>query len=431
MSLVGMTRWRTLVLATAGFNLSFLLWFSFAPFMGAISGEFGLSLAELGVLASAAVWMAPFGRMLSGWLSDRYGAPTVFAVVLVGSGLVSVLSGLVERYWVFFLCRLVVGTAGVTFVIGIQHVAQWFPSEQVGTAEGIYAGIGNAGAGAGALLLPQLFGADWRTAFVVTGAASVVLGVVYYVFGEAAATDRAAQQAADGATARGFAHVATRYGVVALSLAYAMSFGLVLAMNGWLPTYFDVGFGSGLTVAGTFAAAFALASGVLRPISGYISDVLVRRERNLLSVFPGRYREQWTFVCLLAVAVLLSVLTGAGLSGNVLLTVVVTVLLGVACGWAGGAIFAQVPEMFPDRTGAAAGVVGGIGTFGGVVYPLLFSYAAELDAIHFGYVFVAVTMFPIVLLNAWLFRPHLAARANVAGFGSFLESASAAGGTDE
>lgn len=66
MGLIRMTKWRTLVLATVGFNFSFLIWFSFAPFMGLMAEEFGLSLAEIGVLASAAIWLAPFGRMLTG-----------------------------------------------------------------------------------------------------------------------------------------------------------------------------------------------------------------------------------------------------------------------------------------------------------------------------------------------------------------------------
>jgi NNP family nitrate/nitrite transporter-like MFS transporter len=414
--MIRMSKWRTLLLATTAFNLSFLIWFSFAPFTGPIGEEFGLGLAELGVLSSAAIWMAPAGRMITGWLSDRFGAPTVFAIILGYVGVFSIASALVESYWMFFVLRLVVGTAGITFVVGIQHVAQWFPDEQVGTAEGIYAGFGNAGAAGGALLLPRLFGANWRAAFVAVGIASIVLAVVYYTIGQPAADGADAEAAAESASLKGFAHVATRYGVIALALAYVMSFGLELSMNGWLPTYFREGFGSNLVIASTFAATFSLAAGCLRPIGGYVSDRLVRDERELLPFFEGRYREQWTFVCMLAVVGTMVGLALAGSTGNVLLVVGAGFLVGTACAWTEGAIFAQVPAMFPNRTGAAAGVVGGIGTFGGIGYPLVYSYVAELGYLHAGYVVVAATMLPIVALNAYVYRPAIARRANVDGF---------------
>ncbi len=430
-----MTKWRTLLLATASFNLSFLIWFSFAPMMSPIREDFGLSLAAAGILASAAIWMAPAGRIITGWLSDRWGAPTVFAVVLVYVGVFSIASGLVstDRYWLFFALRLVVGTAGITFVIGIQHIAQWFPNEQFGTAEGLYAGFGNAGAAGGALLLPQFFGTDWRTAFIVTGALSILFGVVYFVVGEDASTEEKAQKTKESATLKNVAHVATRYGVIVLSLAYVMSFGLELSMNGWLPTYFEEGFGSNLAIAGLFAATFSVAAGVLRPIGGYVSDYLARNEKNIIPFFEGRYREQWTFVCLVAIVLLLGAMTFAGRTGSVLLVVGVGFLVGTSAGWAEGAIFAQVPAMFPDRTGAAAGLVGGIGTFGGIGYPLVYTYAAEAGAIHMGYVVVAATMIPVVVMSAWVFQPKIAEVANTEGvvFGSETATVEKAPPTDD
>lgn len=428
--MIRMTKWRTLALATASFNLSFLVWFSFAPFTGPIGESFDLSLAELGVLASAAVWIVPFGRVLTGWLTDRYGATRLFAAALVCVGVASAASGFADSYRTFFALRLVVAAAGVTFVVGIQHVSQWFPEEQLGTAEGIYAGLGNAGAAAGALVLPRVFGtgwrgpvfdAGWRAAFFYVGVAAALLGVVYYVLGEDAATEERAQAAADGATLEGLAHTATRYGVVALAFGYLLSFGMEISMNSWLPTYFRTGFGADLVLASTFAAAFSLSSGCLRPISGYVSDRLDRSERTLLPVFEGRYREQWTFVCMCYLLVALVALTLAGRTGNVGLTVGAVALVGLGCGFTSGAIFAQLPAMFPDRSGAAAGIVGGFGTVGGVAFPLVFSWTASRGQIHAGYALVAVVVVPIVLLNAYVYRPEIARRANVDGLVSFSD----------
>ncbi|MFB6252341.1 MAG: MFS transporter [Halobellus sp.] len=419
-----MTKYRTLLLATVGFNFSFLIWFSFAPFTGPMAEEFGLSLAEIGILASAAIWLAPFGRILTGWLSDKFGAPTVFAIVLAYVGVFSMWSAVAESYAVFFTTRLIVATAGITFVIGIQHVSEWFEEEELGTAEGIYAGIGNAGAAGGALILPRVFSTEWagplfttnwRAAFFYTGVVAILLAVVYYVFGEAAKSDAKRQATKDGAGLREWVFTATRYGTIVLALAYVMTFGLELSMNGWLATYYREGFNTqNLVLASTFAATFSVAAGLLRPIGGYVSDLLARTERNILPVFHGRYREQWTFLALCFVVVTMFGMTLAGLSGHVLVAVATGFLVGMGCAFAEGAIFAQVPAMFPNSSGAVAGVVGGVGTIGGIAYPLVYT-APFLANLHIGYSIVAVSMIPIVLLAAWVFQPHIAARATDEG----------------
>jgi NNP family nitrate/nitrite transporter-like MFS transporter len=425
MSLIKMTKYRTLVLATIGFNFSFLIWFSFAPFTGPMAEEFGLSLAEIGILASAAIWLAPFGRILTGWLSDKFGAPAVFAIVLGYVGVFSMASAFAQSYSVFFVERLIVATAGITFVIGIQHVSEWFEEGELGLAEGIYAGIGNAGAAGGALILPRvfsegwsgpLFETNWRAAFFYTGVVSILLAIVYYTLGEAAKSEAKREATKQSADFKGWLYTATRYGTVVLALAYVMSFGLELSMNGWLATYYREGFNTdNLVLASTFAATFSVAAGLLRPIGGYVSDRLARAERDILPVFQGRYREQWTFVTMCFIVVAMLGMTLAGLTGQVLVAVAAGFIVGTSCAFAEGAIFAQVPAMFPNSSGAVAGVVGGVGTIGGIVYPLI--YAAPLmPNLHTGYSVVAVTMIPIVLLAGWVFRPHIAERATESGF---------------
>ncbi len=425
MSLVKMTKYRTLVLATVGFNFSFLIWFSFAPFTGPIADAFGLSLADIGILSSAAIWLAPLGRVLTGWLSDKFGAPTVFAIVLAYVGLFSMASAFAQSYTVFFVERLIVATAGITFVIGIQHVSEWFEEEQLGTVEGIYAGIGNAGAAAGALILPRVFPAgwsgplfqtNWRAAFFYIGVISTILAVAYYAFGEAAKSEEKRQATKESASFGGWVYTATRYGTVVLALAYVMSFGLELSMNGWLATYYREGFNTNnLVLASTFAAMFSIAAGLLRPLGGYVSDHLAREQRNILPVFTGRYREQWTFVSLCFIVLMMVGMTLAGLSGNVLLAVGTGFLVGMGCAMAEGSIFAQVPALFPNSSGAVAGVVGGVGSVGGIIYPLVYS-ASILPNLHVGYSIVAVSMIPIVLLTAWVFQPTVARVATEAGF---------------
>ena len=424
---------KTLVMATIMFNLGFVIWFSFAPFTGEIAEEFGLSIADLGIVASAAIIAVPLGRILIGPLTDRYGADVTASATMLVVGAFAILSAFSQSYEVFTGSRIIASLAGITFVIGIQHVSEWFEAEELGTAEGIYAGIGNAGAGLGAYLtLPRIFGenyadpifgsgflavsSNWRAAFFYTGLLAVLVGIGYYVFTEPA-KNRAKREATQaGVSFQQWKFIVTRYGAVVLSAAYIMSFGLEVAMNGWLGTYYREAFGQGdIVIAATFAATFSVAAGLLRPIGGYVSDLVQRKELNILPFFEGEYRNQWTFTTLVFIVVMMVAMTIAGLTGNIYIAVVTGFFVGMSCAFAEGAIFAQVPAMFPDNSGTVAGIVGGIGVSGGVIYPIVFSHAL-LPNLHVGYAIVAASMLPIVALSAWVFQPRIAAIANDHGW---------------
>ena len=419
-------KWVNLLLATAMFNLGFVIWFSFAPFTGEIANEYGLSVAQLGLVSSAAVIAVPLGRIIIGPLTDRFGAPVTAGFTLVIVGIFSIVSAFAPNYEIFTVSRVIASLAGITFVIGIQHVAQWFEAENLGLAEGIFAGVGNAGAGLGAYFtLPRIFGdgysdalfaSNWRAAFFYTGVLAIVLGIVYFVVGDAAKTEERRQAAKQGVSLQQWLYIATRHGAVVLSAAYIMTFGLEVAMNGWLGTYYREGFGQGdLVIAATFAATFSIAAGLLRPLGGYISDVMARNEKDILPWFEGRYREQWTFATMAFVVLALFGMTAAGLTGNIYIAVFAGFLVGVGCAFSEGAIFAQVPAMFPNNSGSVAGIVGGIGTVGGSVYPLLFA-APFLPNLHVGYAVVALTMIPILALTAWVFQPGIAENATEDGW---------------
>ena len=426
-------KYRNLILATTMFNLGFVIWFSFAPFTGSIAEEFGLSVQDLGIVASTAIVAVPLGRIVIGPLTDRFGANVTGGVTLVVVGGFAILSAFAQSYEVFTASRIVASLAGITFVIGIQHVAEWFEEESLGTAEGVFAGIGNAGAGLGAYFtLPRIFtegyvdpifgpsflatSSSWRAAFFYTGVLAVVLGVVYYVFCGAAKSAEKREATRAGVGWRQWRFIATRYGAVVLSVAYVMTFGLELAMNGWLGTYYREAFGQGdVVIAATFAATFSIAAGLLRSIGGYVSDLVARKEANILPVFHGEYRNQWTFATLVFVMLSMFGMTAAGLTGNIYVAVVAGFFVGMGCAFSEGAIFAQVPAMFPNDSGTVAGIVGGVGTVGGVVYPLAFS-AALLPNLHVGYAVVGASMIPIIALTAWVFQPSISEVANTRGF---------------
>src|SRR5579883_3618020 len=231
-----------LVIATFGFFWCFLMWFSTAAFSPSIAAHYHLGIKDMGLLASSAMWMAPVGRMAAGWAADRFGAPRAFALVLGVCGAVSIASAYTTSYSLLFVERVIVAAAGVSFVIGIQHVAQWFEPHEIGTAEGLYAGTGNAGAGVGALLLPRIFGTDYQSAYLWMGIVALAIAAWYLRRGCAARSAARRLTARQAGGWKGAMFVWSRYIAIALMLAYAMSIGLEIAMNAWLPGYFARGF---------------------------------------------------------------------------------------------------------------------------------------------------------------------------------------------
>ncbi len=410
-----------LVIATIGFFWCFLMWFSTAAFSPSIAAHYHLSVAALGLLASSAIWMAPIGRIFAGWASDRFGAPHTFAVILAGCGLVSMLSAVTTNYNLLFFERVIVAIAGVSFVVGIQHVAQWFDAQEIGTAEGLYAGTGNVGAGMGALFLPRIFGTDYRAAFAWLGAIAILLAAWYLLRGRAAKSVERRATVQQHSNIRGAVFVWSRYIAIALMLAYAMSFSLEIAMNAWLPGYFTRGFHDAILAlgfsgvagtqiaAGTFAAVESFCASLFRPFAGYLSDLFQQKGWTPLPfiarTLPYAPRLHWLGISLILVTVCMIGLTLAGLSGSLHAFVLLLVALGICISFGTGGTFALVPLLFPHRPGAAAGFIGGVSTAAGIVYPLIFASGSN---IHLGYLHVALYMFvPIILFYFWAARHEL------------------------
>jgi MFS family permease len=144
--------------------------------------------------------------------------------------------------------------------------------------------------------------------------------------------------------------------------------------------------------AGSFVAVESFNASLFRPFAGFMSDLFQRRGWTPLPFIakelPYAPRLHWLGIALILITVSMAGLTIAGLYGSLPLSVVTLVALGIFISFGTGGTFALVPLLFPDRPGIAAGFVGGISTFGGIVYPLIFARrlsvrrALHVRAIH-------------------------------------------------
>ena len=176
---------KTLHMTWFAFFLTFVVWFNLAPFRDEISQTFGLTGAQFKSLLILNVSMAIPARIIVGMLTDRFGPRKVYSALLLTASIPCFFFAFAQDYQQLAIARFALGFVGAGFVIGIRMVSEWFPHNELGTAEGIYGGWGNFGSAAAALTLPTLaliFGGEngWRYAVALTGALMLVYSFIYY-----------------------------------------------------------------------------------------------------------------------------------------------------------------------------------------------------------------------------------------------------------
>jgi MFS transporter, NNP family, nitrate/nitrite transporter len=176
---------KILHLSWFAFFVSFFVWFNLAPMLQAIKETFDLTKSEITTLLILNVALTIPARVIIGMLTDKFGPKLVYSVLLIVMAGPCFMFAFADTYTQLAVARFLLGTIGAGFVIGIRMVSEWFPHNELGTAEGIYGGWGNFGSAAAAFTLPTvalMFGGPdgWRYAIAITGVMSLVIGVIYY-----------------------------------------------------------------------------------------------------------------------------------------------------------------------------------------------------------------------------------------------------------
>lgn len=176
---------KILHLTWFAFFLTFVVWFNLAPMLKDIQASLGLTKPQVTTLLILNVALTIPARILIGMLTDQFGPKRVYSGLLIVSAIPCLAFALADSFVQLAIARFALGFIGAGFVIGIRMVSEWFPANELGTAEGIYGGWGNFGSAAAAFTLPTvalMFGGEdgWRYAIGVTGLMAFVFGFVYY-----------------------------------------------------------------------------------------------------------------------------------------------------------------------------------------------------------------------------------------------------------
>jgi NNP family nitrate/nitrite transporter-like MFS transporter len=181
---------KILHLSWMAFFITFLVWFNHAPLLGMIAKSLNLTSDEIKTLLILNVALTIPARIVIGMLTDKYGPRITYALLLAISSIPCFAFAMADSFIQAAIARFALGFIGAGFVIGIRMVSEWFPANELGTAEGIYGGWGNFGSAAAAMLLPvlTLYFVDigiagdnaWRYSIGITGLLCLAFSFVWY-----------------------------------------------------------------------------------------------------------------------------------------------------------------------------------------------------------------------------------------------------------
>jgi NNP family nitrate/nitrite transporter-like MFS transporter len=371
-----------LVWITLAFFAGFAGVSAYGPIIAKLKTTMMLSPLWMGLLASCPALTGSLLRIPFGAMVDRFGGKTPILVLLslatAGVAGITLMFTLAPRptsvhYPLFLFFGVLCGCGIAVFSVGIPSVSYWYPQKKQGRALALYAGLGNLAPGLFAMALPSLVVAlGFITSYVLWFVLLAVLLVFVLIYMKDAPYFQYRQMGIDidpdalllacgeelipsGNALASIKKAGADWRTWALTFFYFVSFGGFIALTVWLPTYWAEFFSIGLVAAGLLTALYSLASSLLRVAGGFASDRL-GGETVVLASF-------------VAIALGAAVMAMAADAFAVALTGQMILALGM--GFANAAVFKLVPKYSPKAVGGAAGIVGGLGAFGGFVIPPL------------------------------------------------------------
>jgi NNP family nitrate/nitrite transporter-like MFS transporter len=334
----------------------------------------------MGILAASPALTGSLLRIPFGALVDRMGGkkPILILLTLAAAGVAGItlmfsLGGPPQpaHFPFFLLFGILCGCGIAVFSVGVPAVSYWYPQRKQGTALAVYGGLGNLAPGMFALLLPFLVERlGFTRSYVVWLIALLAMTALVFARMRDAPYFQYKQMGMDidpdalllacgeelvpsGRAMDSIRRAGVDWRTWALTYFYFVTFGGFIALTVWLPTFWTDGFKTSLVQAGLLTAAFSLSASLLRVVGGIAADRL-----------GGLRVAQASFLVVTAGALVL--VAGQGSFAAAFLG---QMLLALGMGVANAAVFKLVPKFTPKAVGGAAGIIGGLGAFGGFVLP--------------------------------------------------------------
>ena len=275
----GLGRFDAIVLTSLLWFLGKFVRFSFPPLFERIAGVYEISTAVLGTAFSGLLLVYALLQFPSGLLADRFSPVTVIGVGASLAALGALTLAFDAPLVVLFGSMLTIGAGtGVLKTVGIPLLSRTYP-EQTGRALGVFDTFGAFGGVAAPAVvvvfadLPGVFGAGWRTTFLLASVVGIGVTAAFVVRVPARLPDADG----DGTDPQGGipygAYAAmfrewrfSMFVVVTILFSFAYN-----AITAFLPLYLtrEAGLGSA-TASLLFSALFAVS--LVQLLTGEVSD---------------------------------------------------------------------------------------------------------------------------------------------------------------
>jgi MFS family permease len=346
-----------------------------------IGEEFKLDPEQLGRLLAA--FGVPYAllQVPGGWIGDRLGARKTLFLCGTVWAISTATTGFAIGMWSLIMFRIALGLGeGATFPTATRAMQSWVPSGRRSYAQGVthaFSRLGNA-------ITPAVFGGlilswNWRAAFVIVGAASLVWVVVWWMYFRDDPRDHPAITAADLARlppaspprARNVPWGRLTLRILPVTLTYFCYGWSLWLMLTWLPTFFQENFHINLKTSLLPLTIVYLAGFVGDAVGGIASDYLLHRTGRL--VFSR------------LVVIVIGMLGAAGFMIPVLSPhglVTLTACLSLAFFFLElviGPMWAVPMDIAPQYSGAASGLMNLGSAVAAIVSPYAFGFIVKLS----------------------------------------------------
>jgi MFS family permease len=141
-----------------------------------------MSYAELIPYATPGFIAFAIGAVPAGWLADKWSREGMMVIYFLGIGVCSMLAGMANTPLQLAFFLTLVGTfAAIYHPVGLAMVVE--QRDKTGVPIAVNGIFGNMGVASAALLTGVLMDtAGWRSAFIVPGAISIAVGLLYLLF---------------------------------------------------------------------------------------------------------------------------------------------------------------------------------------------------------------------------------------------------------
>ncbi|MDP7593176.1 MAG: MFS transporter [Litorilituus sp.] len=372
--------YKALTLATLAFAASFSVWTLYSILGVEVKEQLNLSATEFGLLLAAPIFTGAIFRIPIGFLAERVSCRNLFFWQMLLTVPPLFYLPYVKTFSDYIFLGFILGLSGVSFIIGIRYVTDWFDTKQQGFALGVF-GAGNAGAAITLALVPFIVEAySWQHIGPIYGVGMLGMAIIFRLFAPEISKYYQEKKIQDLAF-----HLAPLKDVQVwrFGLYYYFVFGSFLALLLWLPQYYMEAYKLPLTQALALTVLFVASSSMVRAIGGWFADRFGARAVN--------WSAFWIcMVCLFFLSYPPTTMIIHGVSKNVEVSFEVNVwlftllmfVIGIAQGMGRASVYKIIYDYYPNHMGSIGGVIAALGALGGCTLPILFGLAVDIIGVY-------------------------------------------------